>query len=211
MNESSAPKTRLQVRVAIEAIDWNSVDAPQKLRREFLRKLRSPVNPVWLRRDYLTEDEQKVVRALCERFGAYVLTIEHARAYYEAAFEFNPFAETATARKGQVKARYALLLFGRRIPIRTMLQAVLFYLMLVLSGTVLYAIGAGLLLYAFAVFLLFLADPAMTTIVATRKASIGLALLCFLVALAGFSGKAVRNVAGLACSAWRRWRGRSGS
>ena len=207
-------KTRFHVRADLEALDWGAVHRSlvedgkvsearsRRLIREFIAKLRIPVHAHWLRGRGLSPDEGRVLRALCEIMSADTLTIHSVSntsaltlgSRCEAEISFSPFSTPGEGAFGRVGAIYAVSMPGVHVVIDTFPRALAFYSIVLLAGVVFYAVVFGMLLYSLSVFLLFLADPALMTVAATNHPSLGLALLCFLVALAGLSGKAVRNI-----------------
>lgn len=215
----SGTKSRLRLSMHFGDVAWDSVRDSLKVEmklseteagrliRNFIRKLTSPVNAQWLGKRALSGDEHKVVLALCEIHGADVLTLNHERVFsvplmeirYLAEIEFDPFVRTdgTAERSGTVSGRYSIRFPGTTVHLSRIRHAVAFYGVLMIAGVFLYVLLAGMLFYALAVFLLFLADPEMMTVVATKEPSIGLALLCFLVAVAGLGGRAFRNIAAL--------------
>ena len=86
---------------------------------------------------------------------------------------------------------------GIELWIRSLLEGVFFYSMLAVLGIASYVILAGFLMYAVGVFLLFIAEPGIMSVAAIHHPSIGLALLCLLVGLAGICGRAFRNLMSL--------------
>lgn len=212
-------ETELRLRLSVNSSDvaWNAVretlsgagDNPRqdvKLRK-FIRSLHSPVNMHWLGERILAPDELEIVRSLCEYYSVDFLTITVDRKFklplldpeYQAQIVFEPFFkdDSAQRRIGRAKGSYRISLFSRTFDLSTVPRALAFYLLLAVAGTMSYVLLMGFLLYSFSVVLLFVADPGLATAAAINRPSIGLALVCFLTALAGLSGKAVRNVARL--------------
>ena len=212
-------KPRLRVSMHLADIGWDSVRSSlleeagmtgamaTALVRDFLRKLTSPINVHWLGNKSLSREEQKVVLTLCELYGADVLNVALERTFtvplleirYRGEIAFDPFArdERGEGRTGTASGRYEIALPGVTIRVNSLFHAAALYAALSVVGVLLYVVLAGMLLYSVAVFLLFIADPELMTIAAVNHPSIGLALLCLLVGLAGLGGKAFRNVATL--------------
>lgn len=92
------------------------------------------------------------------------------------------------------KTMFKLNIFNFHIELQSLLAVISTQITFILSAIVFYVLTVGLLLYASSVFILFTFDPLVMTGVATRNATIGLALLSFLVGLAAASNRAAINV-----------------
>ncbi|NMC64123.1 MAG: hypothetical protein GYA55_13245, partial [SAR324 cluster bacterium] len=170
----------------------------------FIRKLKTPFNVQWLTKKSLSLEEHEVLLAMSEVIGADFFTITLERDInisllepkYHAEIELAPFVKDSASDefRGRVTAKYGLSLFGYCIKITGVFQAILFYLLILVTGALLYALLIGILLYAIAVVILFIADPGLMTIAAIHHPSMLLVVLCLLVALAGLSGEAFRNI-----------------
>jgi len=214
MNEKLKP--RLRRNVAFQDIAWDAVleslrdnahladkDSKVVLGR-FIKKLKAPFNVQWLTKKALSLEEHEILLAMSEVIGADFFTIILERDLdisllapkYHAEVELAPFVKGSVRDefRGTATARYTLSLFGYNIKITGIAQAIIFYLLILITGALLYALLIGILLYSVAIVFLFIADPELMTIAAIRHPSMILALLCFLVALAGLSGKAFRNI-----------------
>ncbi len=220
------PEEDIQWESVLEALLENGGSDEKSERRSlksFVRKVRAPFNGQWLRSPLLTGEEQKISLALSELFGADVVTILRERSHgnshfmisYKGEVELNPFGrienendaagiQAAAGRRGFARGSFRLVIAGIEFDINTMPRVVLLYTLLMLISVVMYVLVVGMLLYAVAVFLLFIADPEMMTVVAARNPPVGLALLCLLTGLAGLSGKALRNVVSLIMTRLRR-------
>lgn len=164
----------------------------------------------------LSEEENSLLLAACECQGADVLVLSwhkelHLGAFgflYQQAVQFEPRLKRRKDERpyGACRARIEVALLGRRLVLNSLGAVLCFQVCFLGLALALYVAAMGLLLYGMAVFLLFLHLPVPVTIAATKEASIGLGLLCFLMGLAVIFGRAVRNISALVWGKFRLWR-----
>lgn len=185
--------------------------------RRFFGRFRRIFNLYWYTHRILSEEDNRIVAAICECHGADVITLVLQRSLsigifnidYHQMIEFEPRfrRDEAEAGKGALRPRIEVRVGRRLLTFSTLWGALFFYFLATLVAVVVSALLVGLFLYGLAVFLLFIVLPIDVTIAATRFGPIGVALLCFLVGGAALFGRAIKNVWHLLRQRWRRYRG----
>lgn len=165
----------------------------------FIDRISSPFEIYWYRFPVLSLEDQRIVAVIAEMYGAdrlivqvsYQIEIVGQLLRYVQRITFLPWEGRET---GRVHPEIFLEVFGIKRQLTTIAQVFMVRLILLLGFALLYAIFLGVLLYGLAVGLLFQELPAETLALATKQPLIGLALLCFLMGIAGVLGRAVRFV-----------------
>jgi hypothetical protein len=173
----------------------------------FQKYFLSPLNPYWFFRKSFNPINQKILLAICETVGADIIHLTFEKGLGSAKFsiaysqvltyysDFNKKNQTDNTSHQSMIMNVEI--GGLSVKISSLKKLVLVNSALFACAIFVYAISALLLLYSFAVFVLFLLDPIGVTFAATNLWHLGLALLCFLVGLSAISGKALRNIIGL--------------
>lgn len=184
--------------------------------RSFVKRFSDPLNPTWFLEPQLTARDNKIIAAICLYFGAdtVVCTQSNVRRFasvifsYDQAVEFQPELKdfSSERRKGKCFPFVSLSILGKQLTLRKPREVVALHFALALVGLIAYIIVTSFLLYSVSVFIVFLENPQETTLAATERGSIGFALLCILVAIAGICGRSVMNVSGLLMKYWRERR-----
>lgn len=175
--------------------------------KKFMARFLRPFNLYWYLGAKLSSHDNQLLMVVCECQGADSVTLCRQKSlalgplelHYSQEIEFEPHFRRDEAEPGRGAAvpLIEVKFLGLTARLRRFWSVLAFQAMFWSLALVLYVVGMGLLLYSVAVFLLFLHLPVPVTIAATKHASIGLALLCFLVGAAAVSGRAVKNVLGL--------------
>jgi hypothetical protein len=174
--------------------------------QSFFRRFTLPFNLGWFITRELNERENQIAVAICEVHAADALELSferlvgygplkghyHLQASIEPALRFRELGL-----KGKVSALVELGLFGKTISLHSPFQVALAALLLWGLSIAVALIFAGLLIYSLAVFFEFLQDPFEITLYALEKGSVGLSLLCFLVAVSAICGRALTNLLAL--------------
>lgn len=175
-----------------------------KLVRQFRRKFFSPLNIEWFLGSKLSNSENIVSASICETLGAdqVVLTFNKAYTFAACHFKFEQLIELTPdmhrdlshTMNGHKKALMAVIIFGRRIEITSLLRLILIQSGIIVGAILSYVVLMLMLLYTISVILLFVMDPVEITNVAVNHGSFGLALLSFFVLAAAVCGRAIKNV-----------------
>ncbi|MBN8548903.1 MAG: hypothetical protein J0M12_06280 [Deltaproteobacteria bacterium] len=221
---SAAEEIRITLTLSVDEVHWPQVlDVLGKRQRlpflqvsdilkDFFGRLLKPFNLYWFSRRTLSINDNRLLAAVCECHGAdtVILTVEKPfragplRLSYHQEIEFQPNLRSSdTTRSGRSSAQIVLSMFGRALRVNSIVQVLSIYALLCIIGVLAYVVLVGAFMYALAVFLLFLEQPLGVTEAATSDVTIGLALLCFLVASAALFGRAVSNLGKLALSKLR--------
>jgi hypothetical protein len=203
--------------VELEEVQWSKVlevlckrfrlsspDADRAI-RDFVKRCMCTFNAYWFLHPVLTAKDNMIATALSDLHAADTVVLTSFRAHGDGPLRvscyqelaFTPNLRSASPKGSRCDAHMELLLFGRRIPVGSARKVALVQATLGLFGLTLFALLGGLLLYSIAVFAVFLESPVHVTRRATTDASIGLALLSFLVGAAGICGRAVSNLTDL--------------
>lgn len=218
MNNSQTYKTKLSI--SLDKIDWARVldllltrhklsyYEALNLLTSFQKRVRTIAQIAWFANNRLSKLDNMLLSAIGETHSADCITVFHQVNYSFSKFlsyqitqeiKFNPnFRMSSDATVG-TKTACIWLKFGKHnFRIHSLFQVVSLIFCLAFIGSLSTALMLGLALYGTAVFLLFLQDPLYLTANATNQLTLGLALLCFLVGVAGICGKSVRNLYNLA-------------
>lgn len=177
---------------------------------DFTRRFRDTLNLSWFLRKELSSEEGKLLAAVCEVHGADAVSISSSRRLIcgwpsfilRQQVEFYPsFRQSEQSKKGgYLVAQHTVNIFGRNIKIEKLWQALIAHSIFISLAVLSFVLVVGCLLYGLSVFLLFLIEPAFVTLAATNSATLGLALICVLVGMAGIFGRALQNLYKLARS-----------
>ncbi|MBX7144752.1 MAG: hypothetical protein K1X79_09905 [Oligoflexia bacterium] len=178
----------------------------------FSRRFRTVCHLSWFARSALSGHDNILIATVCECHGADSIALIGTRQLrvgplclnYQQNIRFSPsFRRREVIAAGSQCAAVTLSLMGHRVRIETLSAVLTLYVLLSAVAAISAALFLGALLYSVAVFLVFLDEPTSLASTATRNGPIGLALLCFLVAIAGFCGRALFNICALARKQFR--------
>ena len=205
---------KVRVSVALSDVEWTRVRYALthqfRMTREgsgvalsgFQKRCRSLVNWCWFR-SQLTALDNCIAAAIADVHGGDLVTLQYQRATFIGPIRVNINQQLTLKPSfrsegiGSCEIEVGIEWLRRVWRLRTKRDAIMFYIISALSLIVLYALAAGLILYGAAVFLLFLADPALVMTSAGGNLTIFLGLFGFLTGVAAITGQAVRNL-------WRR-------
>lgn len=209
MNEK-VKSLRLSTILEIENVNWSVVEsilssrfqlsshAAQNLINRVVKRLKKPLNLYWFLKHKDTSDQDRFAAALCEAHGADRIILTQSKTLraglsigYEQSNQF-------TARKHKSSASIILKRCGLQLRLSKAWQVIMVQLLLTVSAIIFFVLISACFLYGCSVLILFLWEPAVITVAATRNFTIGLALVCMLAAVAGLSGRAIDNLTRLA-------------
>ncbi len=157
-------------------------DAAEARIAGFLKHFSRPCNLYWYLAKSRTENDQ-LLQTACVCHSGDEIEIVSAREY---RFAFLSLAYRQSLRYSlkakDLSVSNAVRLLGLSFRINSLIGILLFDAALILAALVFYIVLIGCFIYGTAVFVLFLKEPAHTTVVATKSASVGAALLCYLLA-----------------------------
>ena len=211
---------KIRETIYFEAVRWNRVfdllvvkfgltfSETDALVHDFFKRHCKLFNLYWFINSTLSYHDNMLLSAICNCHGADVVELHHVHRFrlgsvtvqYLQKIEFEPDFKAGEegVRAGTCCPWIEVGVMGRQMALNTARRLIGFQLCLTIVAILTYVISVGLLFYGFSVLFIFLQDPGATTLAATRRAPLGLALLCTLVGLAGFFGRAVSNLISLA-------------
>lgn len=191
----------LDLLVSKFSLSFNDTD---QMMRDFFARYRKPFNLYWYLNRRLSAPDNMILSAICNYHGADIVELIRNKsirlgplliAYRQKIlFEPNLRGARGDSQPGTCTPSIEVDLLGFKWALETTRSLLTFQAILTVLAIIAYVVGMGLILYGFSVLFLFLQMPIETTAAATTDAPIGLALLCVLVGLAGFFGKAVSNL-----------------
>lgn len=214
-----AEELRITLTLSVDEVHWPQVlelltkrnrlsfRQADAILQSFFERFLKPFNLYWFTKDRLSPEDNKLAAAICECHGAdtIIMTVERPfragpiRSFYQQSISFAPqLRASEQAPEGRCAARIELSVFGRTHVVSSLSEALFLYAVFSFVGVFSFVFAMGAFLYSLAVFLLFLDSPDGITEAATKDPTVGLALLCFLVATAAIFGRAVSNLANLA-------------
>jgi hypothetical protein len=172
----------------------------QDFRRRFVR----PLNLYWFSNRSLQSRDNRLLSCLCRCHGADEVILLRSKNIAVGALEleyrhrvlFRPTHKEGEDQKpsGDCIPEVTISLFGRRLRLCRSSQIILLDLFLSVLAVVSYVCLFGFLAYGTAVFIVFLREPVVVAGEATRHASLGLALLCYLVGLTALSRRVISQM-----------------
>lgn len=169
--------------------------------RAFKQVLYFPHSPRWILKGSVSDSENLIVSALCTLKGSdqifvEVFTIKISPLVIDTSIRFTPVfnRELKQKQKGLCQFIIRLRCAGFEKQFSRLTYTILFYIVGLLAGAMVYVASVGLFLYGSAILLLFIKEPAIVFKRVIMSPKIGIAFLCFLVASAAIGGRAIRNI-----------------
>ena len=175
----------------------------KQLVNRFFEHFLAPLEPFWFRHPMLSAEYNRLVGSICEVHGADSITLEKISrlplgpfsVVHQLRLNLVPTLKSFEEERSVTACRpdLSVSIFGSTYKIASAMQVVLWRLLSMFVAIALAVPFMGCLLYALFVFIIFLESPTELTITALNDGPIGLALLCFMVGVAGLFGRAVKN------------------
>ena len=171
--------------------------------REFFGQVSRMLEPQWLRTPELSKEYNQIVLCICEVHGADSVTVVLSKSFglgvkilISQSLRFSPAfsADQQEGESGSCEAQMTVSVLGREVSLKSLSSLVLFRLLAVGFLVFLYVALVGLLLYGLSAFAVLVIMPVEGIRVVTTNGTIGLALLLFLVGVAGLGGRVIRDI-----------------
>ena len=176
--------------------------------RIFIRRFYVLNDLIWFIKPELTVGLNNLTACLCEYFGADTISVFRERQLslgplrvdYEVLVKFVPGFRRNNIHKDEhsCSPEVKIGFLGRQYFLRSRAEVLFLHSFLAFIGVLTYVIVIGCFLYSLSTFIVFLQDPSAVTLHATQHGSLGLALLCFSIGLAGLCSRAVTALIGWA-------------